>query len=160
MIRILYSAMGFAAGGLFVSIASMQHNPIWRYNESEDEQFVTAKNDLLSRATNPTEKAWIRDYMHPNGCGMKYDWRWVERLFGSQPNLVTIWWDEDRQVNLRALVRSDGKLLSHCDRTIKTRYPEDSVLSARVVDGYLVGTDFMANYYPGKGKYKIYQYDD
>ena len=64
-----------------------------------------------------------------------------------------------KKTHFRALVRSDGKILSSVENIRGVDEDEDTVLTATIQDGYLVGLAQNV-YFEGKGKYPIYDFKD
>jgi hypothetical protein len=107
-----------------------------RYDASEDVKLIQLKNKLIAENSNPFDTVFINNLRRSNIHTM-YRWDYLNRYFRYNQGYITTWYDADTKKRCRALVRSDGKILTDiCERK---PYRDGTMLTARVVDGYVVG---------------------
>jgi hypothetical protein len=150
----------YGLGTWFGHYLGRTHNPMDSYDPLKDEDLQCTKADLLDRCTNVYERKRIEDHFRVQKTGDIYLTRWMHKVFGRTSGYPTFWYDSEKHKHARALVRADGKILSDIDYGTDSFWPLDTVLSARVVDGYLEGVDECCVYFPGKGRYKPYQFEE
>lgn len=142
--------------------ASEKYDPMSLYDPQCDSELRSMKQTLIAANTNQLDDFNINNLRRCQ-TGPKFKYEYVLKLFpwtvGCDECYLAHWYDSDLKRRCHTVVRSDGKILSR--EISRGRYDPDNntVLRAKMVDGYLVG---VANevFFEGKNKYPIYKYEN
>lgn len=150
--------LGYFGCSVGISLfASRKYEPMEGYDEKFDAELIGLKNQLKTQNPDRFDLLYINRLRRCNIDTM-YRWDLLNQIFRYNRGYVTHWYDGEKKMRCEALVRSDGKILSsieekHCE------YLENTVLKAKVVDGYLVGIAENV-LFSGKGNYPFYNFEN
>ena len=147
----------WCAGYGATKLTMLDYDPMEGYDSSKDSELIQLQNRLRSESKDRFDQVYI-DNLRRCNIGKMYRLDFLNGIFKSNGGYIGTWYDSEKKLRFRALVRSDGKLLSTVDEC-GIRYERNTVLTAKVVDGYLVGVAENV-YFSGKGNYPFYKFKD
>jgi hypothetical protein len=147
----------YGGGFVLTKITMSDYDPMEGYEDYKDWELIQLKNRLKSENTERLDEVYIKNLRRCN-IGRMYRWDFLNKMFKGSGGYITTWYDSEKKLHVRALVRSDGKLLSSVD-DCGVQYETKTILTAKVIDGYVVGVADNV-YFSGKGNYPFYKYKD